>query len=82
MKSHGDKFSGGVTDRVVATLCNNPAGKQKRMSFEYRGKDMSKVWMKVYHGMFVCLSTKSSGFHMFGKKTVIHGVDNAEGTCL
>ena len=80
MKPHGDVFAGGVTDRVVATLGSNPNGGQKRMSFEYKGVKDSKVWMKVHHGMFVCLSAKSSGFRKFGKKTVIHGVDGAEGT--
>ena len=80
MKPHRDKL-GGATDRVIATLgCCSTKGKQKRMSFGYSREPNSKVWIDIHHGMYVCLSKKSSGHNKFNGKYVQHGVDGAEGT--
>jgi hypothetical protein len=93
MKPHQDNFGSknkglvedtdlrvGVTDRVIGTLGKNCNGKQKKMSFHYQKDKKSKVWVNIYHGMFVCLSEKSSGYQPFNNDFVEHGVEDAEGT--
>lgn len=82
MKPHCDRL-GGSTDRVIGTFgFNQKEGKQKLMSFQYGNDEGTKVWIKITHGMFVCLSEESSGHKVFSynNKKVKHGVKNAEGT--
>ncbi len=82
MKPHRDQLSN-ASDRVIATFGANPSsGKHKRMSFHYKGDKSSKVWIKVFHGMFVCLSEEASGYRKFGfaNTHVLHGVECAENT--